>query len=228
MSIQFDAHESMRATYMAIATGLLVALIFSWFLLFPALSGMAYGQELSDPRYPGLAPSGKMDATHRMERPRVDRGSASRGRSFHRGHSVADHARDAMPGRLDANGNRATVRARSGVTVRVAPAARAALQCVIDAVEAAGVRIKALRGYGRGTVRGSLHPGGLALDINQTARNVTHPPVPRSVSNAAADHCGVISGARWGYADNGHWNLPVHGRPREPWPRTLMAKGRAL
>lgn len=105
------------------------------------------------------------------------------------------------------------------VCVRVAPSARAALQCVVDHVQGAGVRIKYMRGFGRGTVRGSRHPDGNALDINQTGRNRTSPHVPPSVSNAAADKCGVISGARWGHADNGHWNLPgrvagYHGKRR--------------
>lgn len=124
--------------------------------------------------------------------------------------------------RVDANGN-SVVRSQSGVAVKVASDARAALQCIVDHVEAAGVRVKAMRGYGAGTVRGSLHPAGRALDINQTDRDVTWPPVPRRVSNAAADKCGVISGARWGYADNGHWNLAVHGRTtQEPWPRVVQ------
>lgn len=116
----------------------------------------------------------------------------------------------------------AIVASRSGIRVRVNPSARAALQCVVDHVEAAGVSIKAMRGYGGGTVRGSLHPAGQAIDINQTARDVTRPHVPRHVSNAAADACGVISGARWGYADNGHWNLSKRA-DAEPWPRTLAA-----
>ena len=118
-----------------------------------------------------------------------------------------------------------TVTSKSGVKVRVASSARAALQCVVDHVEAAGVKIKYMRGVGRGTVRGSRHPAGFALDINQTARDVTRPHVPRAVSNAAADKCGVVSGARWSYSDNGHWNLP--GRTAEPWPRTLSARAHA-
>lgn len=103
----------------------------------------------------------------------------------------------------------AQVRSKSGVTVSVAPSARAALQCVVDYVEAAGVRIKYMRGYGRGTVRGSLHPSGRALDINQTGRNKTRPHVPPSIANAAADKCGVVSGARWHWRDGGHWNMPI-------------------
>lgn len=119
-------------------------------------------------------------------------------------------------------GGAAVVASRSGVRVRVAPSARAALQCVVDHVEAAGVRIKFMRGYGPGTVKGSLHPGGRAIDINQLARNVTRPVVPVHVANAAGDVCGLISGARWGYQDTGHWNMP--GRVAEPWPRILASK----
>lgn len=101
----------------------------------------------------------------------------------------------------------AEVRSRSGVTIKVAPSAQRAAQCVFDFVEARGIKIKYARGYGEGTVRGSYHPSGRAWDINQYARNRTKPHIPPSVSNAAADACGVVSGARWGWKDNGHWNV---------------------
>jgi hypothetical protein len=114
------------------------------------------------------------------------------------------------------------VRSASGVRISVNPSAQVALQCVVDYVEQAGIKITAMRGYGRGTVRGSLHPSGRAIDINQTARDATRPRVPRDVANNAADKCGVVSGARWSYPDNGHWNLKSR-YAREPWPRTLHA-----
>ncbi len=112
---------------------------------------------------------------------------------------------------MDANGNSAValVKSSNGVAVRVAVSARDKLQCVIDYVEAHGVHIVSMRGIGKGTVGGSFHPSGQALDINQDHRNFTHPYVPHEVSTAAADHCGVVSGARWHSADNGHWNLNV-------------------
>lgn len=147
----------------------------------------------------------------------MPRSATSRVAVKHKAHNV----RRRSVAVVDANGTPATVRSKSGVAVQVTPAAREALQCIVDYVESAGVKITAMRGYGRGTVRASLHPGGKALDINQTHRDVTSPKVPRSISNAAADRCGVISGARWGYADNGHWNLAVTGQPHEPWPRVL-------
>jgi hypothetical protein len=108
----------------------------------------------------------------------------------------------------------APVRSKSGKTVQVAPSAQRALQCVVDYLEQHGVRITSMRGYGRGSVPASLHPSGRALDVNQYARDRVRPKVPRHISNAAADTCGVISGARWNNADNGHWNLPVTARRR--------------
>lgn len=100
----------------------------------------------------------------------------------------------------------ATISSRSGIRIQVSPHAAAKLQCVINYVERY-VRIKYMRGYGRGTVRGSRHPSGNALDINQYARGRTRPAIPMHVSNGAADTCGVTSGARWLNQDNGHWNL---------------------
>ena len=105
--------------------------------------------------------------------------------------------------------NAARICSQSRKCVNVAPSAAKALQCVIHYVEQAGVRIVAMRGYGHGTVHGSQHPAGRALDINQTGRGRfgRNPRVPGHVADAAADHCGVISGNRWANNDNGHWNL---------------------
>lgn len=108
----------------------------------------------------------------------------------------------------------AEVRSRSGVRAHVAPSARKPLQCVIDFVEHRGIHIKAMRGYGAGTVSGSLHPSGRALDINQLARDVTRPLVSRKVANGAGAACGVISGGIWHDSDVGHWNLGRHERSR--------------
>lgn len=108
------------------------------------------------------------------------------------------------------SGNAARVCSKSGKCISVAPSAQGKLQCVVNYVESAGVRIAAMRGYGRGTVRASLHPSGRAMDINQTARDVTRPRVPRSVSNAAARECGVVTGNSWCNRDNGHWQVGGH------------------
>jgi hypothetical protein len=119
----------------------------------------------------------------------------------------------------------ATVRSRSGVTVRVHPSAQSPFQCVIDYLESHGVKIKFMRGYGRASVQGSMHPAGKGLDINQTGRNITRPHVPASLSNAAADKCGVVSGARWRWKDNGHWNLRRRGKNGRPSPLTANDTG---
>ena len=123
------------------------------------------------------------------------------------------------------NAQAAEVRSTSGIVIRVAESARAAMQCVVDFVERAGVKIKYMRGFGAGTVRGSLHPSGQAIDINQYARNRTNPTVPAHVSNAAGDSCGVVSGARWGNADNGHWNLGTYAHRHSNETRTAVNFG---
>lgn len=106
----------------------------------------------------------------------------------------------------------ASVQSKSGVRVQVSRSAQRALQCVIDYVERHGVRIKSMRGYGRGTVAHSLHPSGRALDINQVARGVTRPSIPHSIANAAGSNCGVISGGTWHNDDVGHWNIAISAR----------------
>lgn len=89
----------------------------------------------------------------------------------------------------------------------VASSAQPILQCVLDHVEAAGVRITALGGIRPGRCStASMHPCGKALDINQTARDVNGPP--RYVSSAAALACGAVSGSWWSRnPDNGHFQV---------------------
>lgn len=99
------------------------------------------------------------------------------------------------------------IHSRSGASTTVAASAAGALQCVVTGLEAAGYPVRFIGGYRRhGSVRGSLHPAGLALDVNQVARNRT---VPRMPSNeiAIANACGAISGAQWANGDSGHFQV---------------------
>lgn len=102
----------------------------------------------------------------------------------------------------------ANVRSRSGANASVAPQHAAKFQCLVNRLEAAGVRITLLGGYGSRDFRGSKHPHGAALDVNQYARNVTRPHVPAGVGNAAARACGLIHGAVWRSPDGGHFEVP--------------------
>lgn len=100
-----------------------------------------------------------------------------------------------------------TVKSRSGATAQVAPHAAAKLQCVIDGIEAAGGTIQFMGGWrAKGTIEQSKHPRGEALDINQYARNVVRPGLPKHTSLIAAK-CGVLHGAVWRNADAGHFEL---------------------
>ena len=89
-----------------------------------------------------------------------------------------------------------TVRTKSGARAYVADSATSKFQCLVDALENQGYRIKFMGGYRKhGSVRGSLHPRGLALDINQYRRNVTRPRMPRSEIELA-NSCGLVAGAQ--------------------------------
>lgn len=110
------------------------------------------------------------------------------------------------------------VRSVSGVAARVAASATQAFQCFVDALDRQGYPIRALGGWrAHGSVPGSLHPAGLAMDVNQVARNVTKPAMP-SNEIALANGCGLISGRQWRSADSGHEQLggwagwPRHNR----------------
>lgn len=108
---------------------------------------------------------------------------------------------------LTVSAQSAEIRSHSGLRASVASVAQHALQCVVDYVERAGIRIKSMRGFGPGTVSASLHPSGQALDINQYGRGLTRPAVSHAVANAAGRECGVVSGGTWHDDDVGHWNL---------------------
>ncbi|MBN9007224.1 MAG: hypothetical protein J0H40_17640 [Rhizobiales bacterium] len=99
------------------------------------------------------------------------------------------------------------IRSASGATAHVAARAAGAFQCLVDALDRQGYPIHFMGGWrAHGSVRASLHPAGLALDINQLRRNVTRPRMPRN-EIALANACGLISGAQWGWADSGHFQL---------------------
>jgi hypothetical protein len=99
------------------------------------------------------------------------------------------------------------VRSATGATAHVASRATGAFQCLVDRLDRQGYRIRFMGGWrAHGSVRASLHPAGLALDINQYRRNVTKPRMPHN-EIALANACGLISGAQWANGDSGHFQL---------------------
>lgn len=134
---------------------------------------------------------------------------------FLRGYMIRPFILAASICSLATSAHSATIRASSGATAKVADRAAGPFQCLINKLEEAGYRIQFMGGYRRhGSRRQSLHPAGLALDINQYARNVTRPRMPRS-EIAIANSCGVISGAQWASRDSGHFQLGGwSGQPR--------------
>lgn len=105
------------------------------------------------------------------------------------------------------NAEAGTVRSRSGATAHVADRAVRHFQCLVDKLDASGYKIRFMGGWRKhGSVKRSLHPAGLALDINQYSRNVTRPRIPKAAT-AMARACGLIHGEVWGWADAGHFQL---------------------
>lgn len=99
------------------------------------------------------------------------------------------------------------VHSASGATARVASRATGAFQCLVSALDRQGYPIRFMGGLrAHGSVHGSLHPSGLALDINQHGRNVTRPRMPHN-EIALASSCGLVAGAQWANADSGHFQL---------------------
>jgi hypothetical protein len=127
-------------------------------------------------------------------------------------------------------GHLARIAAHSGATACVHPRARATFQRFVHALEGAGAQIKFMGGYRPEDYcsKRHMHGCGLALDINQYARNVVRPGLPRS-STQLARQFGLLHGAVWGHPDTGHFE--VLGGPRgvawldQPQP-TVVARRR--
>lgn len=98
------------------------------------------------------------------------------------------------------------VRASSGAVARVAAHATEAFQCIVNRLEQRGYPVRFMGGLSSGHMRNSLHHVGLALDVNQVARNVTKPRMPGNEIELA-NSCGLVSGAQWRNADSGHFQL---------------------
>lgn len=100
-----------------------------------------------------------------------------------------------------------TVHSASGATAHVSNRATKPFQCLVSALDHQGYPVRFMGGWrAHGSVRHSLHPLGLALDVNQLARGVTRPHMPRN-EISLANRCGLISGAQWANNDSGHFQL---------------------
>lgn len=107
-----------------------------------------------------------------------------------------------------------TIHASTGARAEVSPQAASNFRCLISGLEAEGYRIDFMGGYRRhGSVRGSLHPAGLALDINQTGRGRVTRRLP-SNATSVAEGCGLIHGAVWRNQDQGHFQRGGWGGTR--------------
>lgn len=110
----------------------------------------------------------------------------------------------------------------SGRTAWLAPAAAPKFQAFVNELEASGYRVGVMSGWRRsGSCRGcDMHPRGLALDIDQTGRNIMPKGkrFPAGVTAMAARH-GIGHGAIWSNPDTGHFELMAGSRVH--WPRLV-------
>lgn len=123
-----------------------------------------------------------------------------------------------------ASADMVTIRSKSGATAKVAASHASKFQCLVDKIDNSGYRIRVLGGYRRGICSPPRHkhPCGLALDIDQTARDVTLRGFPRSQSTQFAKQCGLHPGSLWNHADTGHFEVPSSSRYAAPqWPRVI-------
>lgn len=102
------------------------------------------------------------------------------------------------------------IRSRSGATARVASSHAHQFRCLVNEIDATGYRIRFMGGVRAGSCAppANKHPCGLALDIDQTARDVTLRGFPRQASTVLAKRCGLFPGSEWRNADTGHFEVP--------------------
>lgn len=94
---------------------------------------------------------------------------------------------------------------------KVNPKYASKFQCLINWLDAKRYPIYFMGGYRHtkiaGTRRWSKHAFGMAIDVNQTARNRIKKRFPRGVT-AAAKRCGLKHGSVWSNPDTGHFEVP--------------------
>lgn len=141
-------------------------------------------------------------------------------RAYVRAHRTAKHESWHGCGALS------LVRAVSGATACVAHSAAVSIGAFVAALEATGYRIDFMGGYAHrmiaGTHHWSLHASGLAIDINQVARNRVTRRFPPGVTALAAQY-GLLHGAVWRRPDTGHFEIYQPGR----YARRHLNGGRA-
>lgn len=97
-----------------------------------------------------------------------------------------------------------------GKSVRVSPKAASAFRGFLTELCSGGYKIDFVGGYRNTYIAGtkikSLHASGLAIDVNQTARNRVTRRLPAGVTQMAARY-GLKHGAVWRSPDAGHFEL---------------------
>jgi|GEM_PF-5116510 len=110
---------------------------------------------------------------------------------------------------------------RNGAYVH--PTAVPAFQCLLEGLERIKYPIRFVGGYGCRPLPTSNHPRGLAVDVNQSARDVTNPNVYRWNATAVAKACNLTHGAVWRKPDAGHFEIRSASRQQQAARRPARA-----
>lgn len=107
-------------------------------------------------------------------------------------------------GPADAASSTLTFRTNPRLHPQVNPAFQPSMQCLVDKLEAQGVKVVNYRGYGTACYGSrafsrSLHFRGLACDVMQKSRDLTllTQYMAKSAINQLAASCNVVSGGIW-------------------------------
>jgi len=118
-------------------------------------------------------------------------------------------------------------RTKSGHTFRVAAAGRDALCGFVHAFEATGHSIAHIHGWrAHGSVPGSLHPVGMAIDICQTGHNRVNCGYDPWRFTVLAHRFGLMSGCEFRRPDCGHFQVAGLHRDRAARHRYARAHHR--
>ena len=120
----------------------------------------------------------------------------------------------------------ALVKASNGNGAYVHPSAVSTFKCILGGFENVRMPIAWIGGYGCRPLATSNHPRGLAMDINQYARDKTKPVVPRQQGLQIARSCSATSGAVWRNPDNGHFEIRSASRSRQSAKRQRARRRR--
>lgn len=110
---------------------------------------------------------------------------------------------------------KAVLQASNGRGAEVHPVGLERFQCLLKGMEEIRYPLKYIGGYGCRPLPTSNHPRGLAVDLNQSSRDITNPNIYRWKATQVAAKCNLTHGAVWRNPDAGHFELRSQSRSQQ-------------